>query len=156
VNQTADFPEVSPVALWRSKSGKVALIKKVPLFQGLSDRQLEQIARLAEEVDVLAGKRLAASGESGNELFIIAEGEATVKTGDGRSSRLRAGEFFGEMSLIDGGPRSATIYAASAMKLLVIGHREFWSLLAAAPQLNAKIMRVLSQRLRDAERAHTH
>lgn len=144
------------MVLWRSKSGKIALLKKVSLFHGLSDRQLQQVARLAEEVDVQAGKRLAADGGTGSELFVIAEGEASVKTRDGRTSRLRAGEFFGEMSLIDGGPRSATIDAASPMKLIVIGHREFWSLLAAAPQLNAKIMRVLSQRLRDAERAHTH
>jgi CRP-like cAMP-binding protein len=149
------LPEVSGVALWRSRSVKIALLKKVPLFYGLSDRQLQQVARLAEEVDVQAGKRLAAVGESGHELFIIADGEATVKTRDGRSSRLRAGEFFGEMSLLDGGPRSATIDAASPMKLLVLGHREFWTLLADAPALAAKIMRALSQRLREAERAHT-
>ncbi len=96
------------MALWSSKSGKVALLKKVPLFQGLSDRQLQQVAQLAEEVDVQAGKRLAEAGQIGHELFVIANGEATVKTRDGRTSRLRAGEFFGEMSLIDGGPRSAT------------------------------------------------
>jgi CRP-like cAMP-binding protein len=146
---------VNGVALWSSKSGKVALLKKVPLFQGLSDRQLQQVAQLAEEVDVQAGKRLAAVGDIGHELFVIANGEATVKTRDGRTSRLRAGEFFGEMSLIDGGPRSATIESVSPMKLLVIGHREFWSLLHTAPQLSAKLMRMLSQRLREAERAHT-
>jgi CRP-like cAMP-binding protein len=143
------------VALFRSKSAKIALLKKVPLFNGLSDRQIQQVARLAEEVDVQAGKRLATAGEVGHELFVIATGEATVKTRDGRTSRLRAGEFFGEMSLIDGGPRSATIDAASPMKLIVLGHREFWSLLHAAPQLSAKLMRMLSQRLREAERAHT-
>jgi CRP-like cAMP-binding protein len=143
------------VPLFRSKSAKVDLLRNVTLFAGLSQRQLEQVARLAEEVDVPAGNRLAAAGEIGHELFIIVDGHASVNTPDNRMVSLRAGDFFGEMSLIDGGPRSATVTASTPMKLLVIGHREFWSLLNAAPQLSAKIMRALSERLRKAEDAHT-
>jgi CRP/FNR family cyclic AMP-dependent transcriptional regulator len=143
------------MALWRSKSGKVELLRNVTLFKGLSQRQLEDVARLADEVEVPAGKRLATTGDPGQELFVIVAGEASVKLPSGRSIRLRPGEFFGEMSLLDGGPRSATVEAATPMTLLVIGHREFWSLLSAAPSLGGKIMRTLSQRLRDAERTHT-
>ena len=141
--------------LWRSKSGKVELLRNVPMFKGLSQRQLVQVAQLADEAEVPEGKRLATAGETGHELFVIVAGEAVVKIPDGRSIRLKPGDFFGEMSLIDGGPRSAHVDAASPMKLLVIGHREFWTLLNDAPQLTGKIMRTLSERLRAAERAPT-
>jgi CRP-like cAMP-binding protein len=143
------------VSLWRSKSKKVDLLRNVPLFRGLSQRQLEQVARLADEVEVPSGTRLATAGEAGHELYVIVAGEAVVKIPNGRSVRLRSGEFFGEMSLIDGGPRSAQVEAATPMKLLVVGHREFWTLLREAPPLTPKIMRALSERLREAERAPT-
>jgi len=143
------------VAFLRSKSSKVEMLKNVPLFRGLSQRQVEQIARLADEFEVPAGKRLASAGDIGHELFIIVDGQVTVTTQSRRTIKLGPGEFFGEMSLIDGGPRSATVDAATPMKLLVIGHREFWELLNEAPPLAGKIMRALSQRLRDAEAAVT-
>ncbi len=133
------------------RSSKVALLQKVSLFRGLSGKQLDQIARLADEIEVPAGKRLATAGESGYELFVIIDGQAVAKVARGRTVRLGPGEFFGEMSLVDGGPRSATVEAASKMRLLVVGRREFWQLLTAAPPLGLKIMRVLSRRLRDAE-----
>ncbi|MDR7522690.1 MAG: cyclic nucleotide-binding domain-containing protein [Armatimonadota bacterium] len=139
---------------WRSRSGKVEMLSRVRLFRGLSRRQLEHVARLADEVEVPAGTRLATEGEVGHELYVIVEGEATVTVGR-RTVRLGPGEFFGEMSLVDGGPRSATVTATTPMKLLVVGHREFWGLLNEAPQLAAKIMRALSERLREAEKAHT-
>lgn len=144
---------VQGVAWWQSRSSKVDVLKKVPLFDGLSRRQLEQIATLADEVNAPAGKRLARSGESGHELFIILEGRATVKTPRGRTVRMGPGDFFGEMSLLDGGPRSADVDADSAMHLLVIGHREFWALLTTAPSIARKIMTALSARLREANAA---
>jgi len=139
------------VSLWGSKSSKVAMLRNVPLFKGLSQKQLEQIARLVDEVEAPAGKRLAIVGETGHELFVIVQGQAVVTLPNGRKVRLGPGEFFGEMSLVDGGPRSATVEATTPMKLLVVGHREFWQLLDEAPSLNAKVMRTLAGRLRDAE-----
>src|SRR3990172_4813911 len=133
--------EVGRVAFLRSKSSKVEMLKNVPLFRGLSQRQVEQIARLADELEVPAGKRLAGGGDVGHELFVIVDGQVTVTTQSRRTIKLGPGEFFGEMSLIDGGPRSATVDAATPMKLLVIGHREFWELLNEAPPLAGKIMR---------------
>ena len=141
------------MALWEAKSGKVALLKKVPLFDGLTDRQLEQISRLADEIEVPEGKRLATAGETGRELFVIVDGRATVRTPRGRTVRLGRGDFFGEMSLIDGGPRSATVTADEPMKLLVVGQREFWALLGTASSISKKIMSTLAARLRDADAA---
>ena len=134
-----------------ARFSKSAVLRQVPLFRDLAPRQIDQIARLADEVDVPAGKRLATTGETGYELFVILEGIATVKAGRGRTSRLGRGEFFGEMSLVDGGPRSATVDATTDMRLLVVGRREFWQLLNAAPPLILKIMSALSRRVRDAE-----
>ena len=135
------------------RSSKVTLLGAIPLFSDLSRKQLEQVARLADEIDVPAGRRLATAGEPGHELFVIIEGRALVSAKRGRSVRLGRGDFFGEMSLLDGGPRSATVDAESSMRLLVVGQREFWQLLAAAPSFTLKIMNSLSRRVRDAEAA---
>ncbi len=133
------------------RSSKTVVLQKIPLFQSLSRKQLERIGRLADELDVPAGKRLATAGETGHELFVIVEGYASVRAGRGRTARLGPGKFFGEMSLIDGGPRSASVEAATDMRLLVLGRREFWALLIAAPSLAHIIMETLSRRVRDAE-----
>ncbi len=143
------------MAFLRSKSTKVELLRNVPLFKGLSQRQLEQVARLVDEYEAPAGKRLATAGETGHELFVIVEGQALVTLPKGKTRRMGPGEFFGEISLVDGGPRSASVEAATPMRLLVVGHREFWQLLDEAPSLNAKIMRTLAGRLRAAEDAAT-
>lgn len=135
----------------RGATGKVALLRKVRLFEGLSERQFQQIARLADEAEVPAGKVLARAGETGREMFVIVEGQASVTTNQSRTLQLGAGDFFGEMSLLDGGPRSATVEAATPMRLLVIGQREFFALLAEAPLISKCIMRTLSQRLRSAD-----
>jgi CRP/FNR family transcriptional regulator, cyclic AMP receptor protein len=133
------------------RSKKVALLQNIPLFRGLSRKQLAQIERLVDEITVPAESRLATAGQHGAELVVIVEGRATVTVGRRRTVRLGPGDFFGEMSLVDGGPRSATVEAASDMRLLVIGGREFSELLEKAPPIVVKIMRVLSCRVRDAE-----
>lgn len=141
--------------MWGSKSNKVSLFKKVPLFDGLTAGQVERISRLADEIEVREGRRLATAGETGRELFVIVEGRATVKTPRGRTIRLGRGDFFGEMSLIDGAVRSATVTADEPMKLLVVGQREFWELLNTAPSISKKIMSTLAARLRDADAAYS-
>ena len=139
--------------LWRSRINKVAVLERLPLFAGLSGKELERIGRLVEEIEVPAGRRLASTGEAGRELFIIVDGRAVVTTARGRVIRLRPGDFFGEMSLIDGEPRSADVTAATPMRLLAIGYREFWQLLDESLPIVRKIMRTLCQRLRRAERS---
>ncbi|HEV8338635.1 MAG TPA: cyclic nucleotide-binding domain-containing protein [bacterium] len=139
------------MTLWRARPDKIALLQRVPLFDGLSQKQLAQISRLADDVEVPAGKRLATAGHVGREMFIIVKGEATVRTRQKRAIRLGPGDFVGEMSLLDGGLRSADVEAVTPMRLLVVSFRDFWSLLDAAPSLSRKIMQTLSRRLRDAE-----
>jgi len=143
------------MAFWGPKSNKVALLKKVAFFDGLSGPQLNQVARLADEVEVEAGRKLARAGDTGRELFIIVDGEAVVRPARGRALRLGRGDFFGEMSLIDGAPRSATVEAATEMRLLVVGQREFWQLLSAAPSIGRRIMAAMAERLREANAAYS-
>ncbi len=133
------------------RSKKVALLQQIPLFRDLSRKQLAQVERLVDEITVPAGSRLATAGQPGGELVVIVEGRASVTVGRRRTVRLGPGDFFGEMSLVDGGPRSATVEAASEMRLLVIAGRAFSELLETAPPIAVKIMRVLSCRVRDAE-----
>ena len=139
--------------LWRSRINKMTVLERLPLFAGLSGKELERIGRLVEEIEVPAGRRLASTGEAGRELFIIIDGRAVVTTARGRVIRLHPGDFFGEMSLIDGEPRSANVTAATPMRLLAIGYREFWQLLDESLPIVRKIMRTLCQRLRRAERS---
>ena len=137
--------------LWR-KANKVALLEQIPTLRGLSRKELAQVAGLADEIEVAAGRRLATVGETGREFFIIVEGEADVRTVRGRKVRLGPGDFVGEMSLLDGEPRSATVEAVTPMRLLVIGHRDFWRMLSPAPVMTRKIMRALVRRVRDVEK----
>lgn len=134
------------------RSSKVAALEKIPLFEGLSKNDLEKVSRLTEEIAVPAGHRVATTGESGRELFIIIDGRARVTTRRGRTIHLGPGDSFGEISLIDGEPRSADVDAATAMRLLVIGYREFWQLLDDHLSIVRKIVRALARRLREAER----
>lgn len=132
---------------------KLSLVEKVPLFAGLSGRDLQKIAQLVAEVEAPAGTRLATLGEAGREMFIIVQGEALVTTQPGRTAYLRSGDFFGEMSLLDGDPRSATVEATTPIRLLVLSRQAFWQLLDETPTLVHKIMYTLSQRLRQSERS---
>jgi CRP/FNR family transcriptional regulator, cyclic AMP receptor protein len=86
-------------------------------------------------------------------MFIIVEGEALVTTRPGRTTHLRSGDFFGEMSLLDGDPRSATVEATAPIRLLVLSRQAFRQLLDETPSLVHKIMHTLSQRLRQVERS---
>jgi len=130
---------------------KSQLVEKIPLFAGLSAKESQQIARLVNEIAVPAGTRLATAGEAGGELFAIIEGEAVVRTKPGRTATLTAGDVFGEMSLIDGQPRSATVDATKPIRMLVLDQRDFWHVLEGAMPIVRKIMQTLCRRVREAE-----
>lgn len=126
-------------------------MEKISLFEGLSAKEVEQLARLVTEREVPAGTPLATAGEPGGELFAIVDGEAAVKTRTGKTATLKAGDYFGEMSLIDGQPRSATVRATTPIRLLALGQRDFWRVLDGTTSIARKIMQTLCRRLREAE-----
>ncbi len=137
--------------LLRRRSDKADVLKKVPLFSGLSQRYLDLIAAEADEVKEEADTVLTKQDGLGLEFLLILEGGARVERDGTVIARLGPGDFFGEMSLIDGMPRSATVIADSPTVLLVIQSRSFRSLLGAVPGLQRKLLVTLCARLRAAD-----
>jgi CRP-like cAMP-binding protein len=128
-------------------------VKMVPLFSGLTQRQLNAIAKVANEVVVVEGQVLTRQGAPGDELIVILDGAARIEANGKEVARKRSGDVIGEMALLDGRPRSATVVAATSMTLLVIERRAFDKLLDTIPGLARKLLTELSSRLRDADEA---
>jgi len=126
------------------------VIGALPLFSRVPKRQVRAIAKLAWIVDHAPGEVIVQAGEQGNSMYLMLEGRARVV---GRSRILRPGDFFGEMALIDGGPRSATIIAASQVRVMMLQRRAFLKALKQNPQIGLAIMEVLAERVRRLERA---
>jgi CRP-like cAMP-binding protein len=119
---------------------KLQLISRVPLFQGLSKQELAQVGALADEVDLPAGRALTAEGAAGKEFVILVDGIADV-TQDGEVvNRLGPGDFLGEIALVTGEPRTATVTTRSPAKLLVMNAAAFRSLLHDAPSLRRRVV----------------
>ena len=135
---------------------KLALIAKVPLLAGLDRKHLEQVGRLADEVDLAAGKVVARQGASADEFFIIVDGTVRIER-DGQHLRdLGPGDFFGELAMLGKMPRTATATCITACRLLVVGHREFNALLADFPGIQGAVLHAVAQRLAAHEPEHPH
>lgn len=141
---------------FRGGRSKEDLLSEVPMFSGLNARQLKAVSRLADEIERPAGSVLAQEGELGREFFLVLEGTAGVYHGKKKVASLGPGRFFGEISLIDRGPRTATVKADTALRALDIGVREFSSLLDTIPGMSRRIMVNLCARLRECESAPSH
>jgi CRP/FNR family transcriptional regulator/CRP/FNR family cyclic AMP-dependent transcriptional regulator len=139
--------------LLRRSSQKVDFLKKVPLFSNLSQRHLKEIAKHADQVQVEKGRVLVQQGKTGWEFIFIVEGKARVEKNGKIIRQLTGGDFFGEISLIDGEPRTATVIAESDMTLLIVHKSSFDHLLDTIPGLQRKILVSLCNYLRRAEKA---
>ena len=126
-------------------------LEEVNLLEGCSRRQLRAIAKISKVVEVPRGTMLARSGDPGDEFFLILDGAAHVEVSPRKRSKLGPGQYFGEMRLLDGEPRSATVVADTPLRLLVIKRRNFSTLLREAPDLAQSLMATLSRRVRHAE-----
>ena len=126
---------------------RVDRLRSVPLFASCSDKELAFIASRADEIDIPAGRVLTEKGESGGDFFIILEGKAEVDTVPAKRS-LGPGDFFGEIALIDNGPRTATVKATTPMRCLVLGHSQFRDVLHQNGEIAVKILRAVTERLR--------
>jgi CRP-like cAMP-binding protein len=138
-----------------SSDRKVQLLTKVPLFQECNAKELSKIAALADEIEVDKGAVLTKEGQPGRECFVVSEGKATAKLRGKKLASYAPGDVFGEMSLLDNEPRSATITADTDMVLFVVDSRSFWGLCEEAPTVSRKIMKSIAQRLRRVEKAPT-
>jgi CRP/FNR family cyclic AMP-dependent transcriptional regulator len=136
--------------------GKVEALRAVSLFGGLRQRELEQVAQLADEVDVPAGHVLMREGETASQMFIISSGEARVERGGRELARLGPGSVLGEMALVAEGPRTATATVTEPAHLFVLAHREFHSLMEDIPAVRECVLNEVARRLRELEPDRAH
>jgi CRP/FNR family transcriptional regulator, cyclic AMP receptor protein len=128
----------------------VDVLKDIPLFSPLSKRQVRRIANLARPQRFAESSTIVKKGQRGETFFVILDGEATLSVPKGRTSVLRAGDWFGELALLDGGPRSATVTARSPLLAMRIARRPFLKLVASDSDLALGLLRGMSERLRAA------
>ncbi len=128
------------------KDAKAELIRSIPLFADCTPAEVLEVAALADEVDLRAGKQLTTENTDGREFVVIIEGTATVSQGDQVINTMGPGDWFGEIAVLTGKPRTASVIASSPLHALVIEGHRFTQLLEHAPDIRAKVERVLAQR----------
>jgi CRP-like cAMP-binding protein len=124
-------------------------LRGVPLFQGMTDGAIDAIATLAQPTTFAAGETLVQEGEPGESFLIITEGRATVEQGGQQIRELGGGDFLGEISLIDGGPRTATVTAIEPIEALRIERDGFGRLMNEFPAVRYGLVSALTVRLRE-------
>ena len=134
-----------------SRDPRIGHLERVPLFSGFNEDELRRIAELSRIVEAPVGTVVTQIGEPGDSFFVIIDGMVAVRTPVGAGSQLRPGDFFGEMSLLDGEPRSAKVVATTDLRLLVVDRSHFWRLLEETPDLVGRILTILSRRVRQLE-----
>lgn len=142
------------MAPW-GRDRKIELLARMPLFSACTQRELGQVATLTVPADIQAGTVLTRQGASGGLAYVIGEGRAEVLRGDRRLATLGPGDVVGELSLIDGEPRSATVRALTDLEVLEISAEDLNRLLRKAPSVRRKLLEALSERLRQADRLPT-
>ena len=132
------------------------LLGSVGLFEGLSQKELTQVHRQAREGEFSAGDVIVTEGETGVGFHLILSGRAKVLAGKRTIATLGPGDFFGELSLIDRGPRTATVVATSNLKTLSLVSWEFLPMLDRNPSIARKLLVAICGRLRNERKSHTH
>ncbi len=140
----------------QSNSQLTDLLKTIPLFSSCSRAELNRIAAIVKEVEFPAGRTICKEGQSGVGLHVIVEGETKVQIGGRTRRRLGSGAFFGEIALLDGGPRSATVIAETPVRTLSIPSWSFKSTLKSQPGLALKMLEETCRRLRTADSSMTN
>jgi CRP-like cAMP-binding protein len=130
-----------------SHDTKAEALGKTTLFSSLSKKELGELAKVTEDLEVDEGKVLCRQGETGREFFVILEGEADV-TREGSSVRkLGPGDFFGEIALVEHRPRTATVTATTPLRFFVLTSQAFWRLLEHQPEIQREVLRALASRI---------
>jgi CRP-like cAMP-binding protein len=131
------------------KNAKLELIKRVPLFSGCSKRELEEVAAIADELTLPGGRTLTKEGATGHEFLVLVDGAAEVRRNGRKINTLGAGDFLGEIALVTGAPRTATVKTTEPSRMLVITARDFRTLLRHTPSMQIKVLEAVASRLPD-------
>ena len=135
---------------------KLELLKKVPLFASCDSREIERLGMLVDEVDLPAGRVLFHQGDNADELFVVVTGQVRVER-DGEVLAMRGpGEFFGEIALVAGGPRTATATCETDCRLLIAVRHDFHALMDEFPGLKMRVLETLAARVRSLDTAGVH
>ena len=135
-----------------SKKHHLDSLKSVPLFSNCSKKELEKVAKASDEVKMTEGTLIADQGQMGREAFVILHGDVSVKRNGRKVATLGAGDVVGEMSLLDKGPRTASVVAATDVELLVIDSRRFLAVIDDIPSIAHKLLAALAGRIREFDR----
>lgn len=130
-----------------SQQTKIDLLKPIPLFAGCSRKELEAVSRVADELWIPAGQVLMRQGSPGRELIVLAQGEVTVERDGATIAVRRDGDYVGELALVTGRPRTATVTAATDLRALVIDRTSFERLLRDVPAMAVKVIQAVAERL---------
>jgi CRP/FNR family cyclic AMP-dependent transcriptional regulator len=139
-----------------ARDEKLDLLRRISIFSGLDKRRLERLGMLADEVDVGSGKPLMRQGEIGSDMMVIVSGRVAVERDGQRLNTLGPGDFFGEIALLDGGPRTATVTTEEPTRLLVVTHRDFHALMDEFPEVADQVLAALAHRIRRLEPDSPH
>lgn len=131
-----------------ARQERIELLTPLALFEDFSRRELARVADIAVEADVRPGTTLTWEGHDGRLMFVVVEGKAAVIRGGREIARVGPGEVFGELSLIDGRPRSASVKALTAMRVLQLTGEEFDRLVDVAPHFAHNVLASLARRIR--------
>jgi CRP-like cAMP-binding protein len=139
----------------RTRRQNAVALSGVPLFSGLGRRDLHRLAAEADELKFGPGETVVREGDPGETLFVVLEGEGKVVRGTRLVGRVLPGDFFGELSAIDGGPRTASVVAGTSMVVLRLFRRTLVRLLTDEPRLTIKLIGGITRRVREVERTIT-
>jgi len=131
------------------KNAKIELLKRVPLFERCSQRELTEIARLADELDLPKARDLTREGAGGFEFLVLVEGEADVLRSGRVVNELGPGDFVGEIALVTGQPRTATVRTRGPARILVVSATGFRALMHDVPSLQDKVLAAITARIPD-------
>ena len=137
-----------------SKKAYLEHLRNIPLFSACSNKDLEKIAKAGDEVVMPTGSLIVDQGQTGREAFVIISGTAVVKRNGKKVANLGPGSVVGELSLLDHGPRTATVVAESDVTLFVISQRHFLGVIDDVPALAHKLLASLAGRIRDLDRQY--
>jgi CRP-like cAMP-binding protein len=130
-----------------SQNVKIEALKRAPLFEGLSKKELTELARATDDLSVAPGTVLCREGSLGREFFVIVDGSAEVTKGGKHLATRGAGEFVGEIALLTTTKRTATVIAATPLRCFVMTRGDFRRVLDENPGVERKVMQALAERL---------
>ncbi|MEI7547318.1 MAG: cyclic nucleotide-binding domain-containing protein [Actinomycetota bacterium] len=137
-----------------SKKAYLQHLRNVTLFQGCSTKDLEKIAKAGDEIRMPAGSLIVDQGQTGREAFVVLEGSVIVKRNGKKINSMGAGAVVGELSLLDHGPRTATVICETDCVLLLLDQRHFMAVLDDVPAIAHKLLATLAGRIRDLDRQY--